>query len=34
MSTAFLKYIRRDTTGYAITDGISKKKNRYTKKLK
>lgn len=33
-STAFLKYIRRDTTGYEITKGISNKRNRYIKKLK
>jgi len=33
-STAFLKYIRRDTTGYEITNGISKKRNRHIKKLK
>jgi len=33
-STAFLKYIQRDTTGYEITNGFSKKRNRYIKKLK
>ena len=28
------EFERKLTTGYAITDGISKKKNRYIKKLK
>ena len=33
-STAFLKYIRRDTTEIAITGGISHRSNRKIKKLK